>query len=321
MKKRCLLVVLILAAITASAQQPNTNSQSQTPSAARPTPTPTPPVPAARPTPADQKAYTDASRIKDPQKKIEALEKFLEQYPDSFMTNRANLDILDALIKSQPESKDKILARAEQAMQNASSPMSSSSSAYSIASRLMSAGMLAEAEQYAQRAIASAEEYIAQMMKENQRLKSRPLGVLGQVYLKQNKLKEAEQKLKAAFAINPRETDVATSLAEIAEKKGKNKEALEYLLAAGRLKTADRQRLESLWRKSHGDSLDGLEEELDARYHKEYSGLVAVTRYQPTAKRANRAVLAEVLPRPNDQPGLPGAIQVLQRWWRALLYY
>lgn len=244
--------------------------------------------------PADQKAYTEASRIKNPQKKIEALEKFLEQHPDSNMATQAHLDVLDALIKSQPESEDKILARAEQLMEKAISPSSSSSNAYNIASRLMRAGMLAEAERYAQKAIASAEEHIAQTMKDMQRMKSRPLGVLGRAYLKQNKLKEAEQKLKAAFAINPMETDVAASLAEIAERRGKEKEALEYLLAARRLKAAQRQKLEILWSKSHGGSLNGLEEELDARYHKEYSGLVPVTRYQPTAKRSNRAVLAEV---------------------------
>ncbi|MGH9753036.1 MAG: tetratricopeptide repeat protein, partial [Blastocatellia bacterium] len=298
MKKSCLLIILILAVTAVAAQQQNTKPSLQAPSDAKPAPTPAqpppPPVSTARAMPADQKAYADASRIKDPRKKIEALEKFLEQHPDSFMTTRAHLDILDALIKSKPESKDKILARAEQSMQEASSPSSSSSNAYSVASRLMKAGMLAEAEQYAQKAIASAEEHIAQTMKDIQRMKSRPLGVLGQVYLKQNKLKEAEQKLKAAFAINPMETDVATSLAEIAEKRGKEKESLNYLLAAGRLKAAERQKLETLWRKTHGGSLSELEEELDARYHKEYSGLVPVTRYQPTAKRSNRDVLAEV---------------------------
>jgi tetratricopeptide (TPR) repeat protein len=298
MKKRCLLAVPILAATAFAAQQPNAIPSSQSPSA-RPTPAPKqiappPPVPTARPMPADQKAYTEGSRIKDPQKKIEALEKFLEQHPDSQMTAQAHLDILDALIKSQPESKDKILAHAEEATQKALSPASSSSNAYAIASRLMKAGMLAEAEQYAQKAIASAEEHIAQMLKDVQRMKSRPLGVLGLVYLKQNKLKEAEQKLKAAFAIYPAEADVAASLAEIAEKSGKETEAMDYLLAARRLKAPDRQKLETLWRKSHGGSLDGLEEELDARYHKGYSGLVPVTRYQPTGKRSSRAVLAEV---------------------------
>jgi tetratricopeptide (TPR) repeat protein len=296
MKKICLLVVLIFAATALAAQQQPTKPASQSPSAAKPTPTPAPapPTTAARPMPADQKAFMDASRIKDPQKKIEALEKFLDQYPDSFMTSQAHLDILDSLIKSQPESKDKILARAEQVMQKSPSTASKSSNAYSVASRLMKAGMLAEAEQYAQKGVEAADEYIAQTMKEIQRMKSRPLGVLGQVYLKQNKMKEAELKLKAAFAINPMEPEVASSLAEMAEKRGKDKEALEYLLAAGRLKSAERQKLESLWRKTHSGSLDGLEEELDARYHKEYSGLVAVSRYQPTDKRSNRAVLAEV---------------------------
>src|SRR5262245_53970207 len=295
MKIKCLLIVLTLVATLAAAapQQPTNTSSSQSPSAAKPTPTPTP-APVARPTPNDQRAYMEASRIKDPQKKIEALEKFLDQYPDSFMTSSAHLDILDALSKSQPERKDKILAQADKAMQKASGGFSSGYTVSNIASRLMKAGLLAEAEQYAQKSVVSTDEYVAQMIKDFQRQKARPLSILGQVYLKQGKLKEAEQKLKAAFAISPQEADVAVSLAEIAEKKGKEKEALEYLLAAGRLKPAERQKLETFWRKAHGGALDGLDEELDARYHKEFAGLIPVTRYQPTAKRSNRAVLAEV---------------------------
>ncbi|MGH9935027.1 MAG: hypothetical protein ACREAM_02205 [Blastocatellia bacterium] len=302
MKKRCLLIVLTLVAAlaVAAAQQPTNKPSSQSPSAAKPTPTPTPaptpapPASAARPMPADQKAYMEASRIKDPQKKIEALEKFLDQYPDSFMTSAAHLDVLDALIKSQPEGKDKILAHADKAMQKASGESSIGGVAHNIASRLMKAGLLAEAEQYAQKSVVATDEYLAQMMRNFQRQKARPLSILGQVYLKQGKLKEAEQKLKAAFVISPQEADVAVSLAEIAEKRGKEKEALDYLLAAGRLKPADRQKLETFWRKSHGGAIEGLEEELDARYHKEFAGLIPITRYQPTAKRSNRAVLAEV---------------------------
>ena len=244
--------------------------------------------------PADQKAYMDAARIKDPQKKIEALEKFIDQFPESFAISSAHVDLLDALIKSQPENKEKILALADSAIQKSPSPSSSGNTAYNIASKLMKAGMLPEAEQYAQKSISSTDEFISQMVKDVQKQKARPLSILGQVYLKQGKLKEAEQNLKAAFAINPQEADVATSLAEMAEKKGKEKEALEYLLAAGRLKAAEREKLESFWRKAHGGSIDGLEAELDARYHKEYAGLVPVTRYQQTAKRSGRAVLAEV---------------------------
>src|SRR5450759_2878442 len=39
--------------------------------------------PAARETPPDQKAYTDAGKIADPEKKIAALEKFQTDFPDS----------------------------------------------------------------------------------------------------------------------------------------------------------------------------------------------------------------------------------------------
>jgi tetratricopeptide (TPR) repeat protein len=297
MKPRCLLLVLIVVAtIAAAAQQPTTSSPSQPPSNAKPTPTPTPATPAAaaRVMPPDQKAYSDAARIKDPQKKIEALEKFLEQYPDTFMASSAHLEILDAIIKSQPENKDRILAQADKAMQKAVAGFSSGSVASNIASRLMKAGLLAEAEQYAEKSVVSTEEYVAQMVKDMQRQKARPLSILGQIYLKEGKLKEAELKLKAAFAINPQEPDVAVSLAEVAEKKGREKEALEYLLAAGKLKPAEKQKLETFWRKAHGGSAEGLEEELDARFHKEFAGLIPVTRYQPAEKRSNRAVLAEV---------------------------
>src|SRR5262245_21858080 len=176
MKKTCLLAVLTIAATlaVAAAQQPTTNTAPQTPSAAKPTPTPAPPPPAARPMPADQKAYMDASRIKDPQKKIEALVKFLDQYPESFMTGAANMDILAALIKSQPESKEKILAQADKTLQKSLSVSISGSTAFNIAVHLMKAGMLAEAEHYAQKSLVSTDEYVAQMVRDFQRQKARP---------------------------------------------------------------------------------------------------------------------------------------------------
>jgi len=297
MKKRCLLLALTIAATVAAAaaQQPTTITAPQTTSAAKPTQAPSP-APAARPTPADQKAYTEAARIKDPRKKIDALEKFLDQYQESPSASSAHLDIIDALIKSRPEGIERneyILTQADKSIQKASGASASGTVASNVASLLMRAGLFAEAEQYAQKSVAATDEYVAQMIKDFQRQRARPLGILGQVYLKQGKLKEAEQKLKAAFAISPQEADVAVSLAEIAERKGREKEALDYLLAAGRLKPPEQWKLETFWRREHGGAIDGLEEELDARHHKAFAGLVPVTRYQPTAKRSGRAVLAE----------------------------
>src|SRR5262245_42125486 len=162
MKKICLLAIPTIAAalITTAAQQPTTNTTPQNPSTAKPTPTPAPP--AARSMPNDKKAYKDASRIKDPQKRIEALEKFLDQYPESLFTSAAHLAILNAIIKGQPESKDKILAQAEKTLQEESGAASSGSIASDIASRLAKVGLLAEAQQYAQQSLVSTDEYLAQ---------------------------------------------------------------------------------------------------------------------------------------------------------------
>src|SRR5262249_36268489 len=131
MKKIYLLVVLTIAATLAAAQQPTTSSSSQSPPAAKPTPTPTqappPPSPAARPTLSEERVYMEASGNKHPQKKIGGLEKFPNKYPDGFITTPAHLDIPDALIKSQPEAKEKILAQADKALQRAPAASSSGS--------------------------------------------------------------------------------------------------------------------------------------------------------------------------------------------------
>jgi hypothetical protein len=60
-------------------------------------------APAVRETPPEPKAYTEASRISDPQKKIEALEKFKRDFPASVFP--ADQAILSTLVKSFPDSK------------------------------------------------------------------------------------------------------------------------------------------------------------------------------------------------------------------------
>ncbi len=62
--------------------QPMTHAQAQ---AQNPPPSPTPP-----PMPPDQKAYNDANRISDLQKKVEALEKFTADFPRSSSVYQAH---------------------------------------------------------------------------------------------------------------------------------------------------------------------------------------------------------------------------------------
>src|SRR5437016_583274 len=103
----CLVALLLSCFVVTRAQQVKTVSS--------PPPSPTPsPAPVALPTPApEQKAYDEARRIKDPQKKIEALEKVVKDFPDKFVAFQARNDVLDAYIKNLPAQTDKIRAAAE----------------------------------------------------------------------------------------------------------------------------------------------------------------------------------------------------------------
>jgi hypothetical protein len=60
------------------------------------------------------------------------------------------------------------------------------------------------------------------------------------------------------------------------------------------MKVADRKRLEELYRKSHGGSLAGLEQELDEKYRKLKPLPYAVERYKAPPERTTRALLAEL---------------------------
>ena len=58
------------------------------------------PAAAANPapeTPTDSRAFRDATRITDPQKKIEALEKFKKDFPNSTMVPSASMNIFTTL--------------------------------------------------------------------------------------------------------------------------------------------------------------------------------------------------------------------------------
>src|SRR5256885_7965932 len=97
------LIVLLLSCFVVTRSQ-----QGVTVSAPPPSPTQSP-APIALPTPApDQKAYDEARRIKDPQKRIEALEKMVKDFPDKFAAFQARNDVLDAYTKNFPKQTDKI---------------------------------------------------------------------------------------------------------------------------------------------------------------------------------------------------------------------
>lgn len=259
----------------------------------------TPPAPTPAPTqlpamPPDRKAYTDAMRITDPEKKIEALEKFVADFSDSFMIGQVNQTILSTLVKTWPDQQDRILAQANKTVLTTQDPLKGST--YSaVAGILIDAGILLDkAEEFSKEGLTWVEEDQA---KRTKLLRAPFLANLGRVNLKRNKTKEAEKLFKEALAANPQLVDPLLGLAEIAEKKNDEKQALEHYASAflsGRVKLEAREKFYTLYRKSHNGSLNGLDELLDTRYRKDYPNPVSVEHYKASAGRPERTVLAEI---------------------------
>jgi len=256
------------------------------------TPTTTPPT--LPPAPPDQKAYDEARRIKDPQKRIEALEKITKDYPDHFVAFQARNDLLDALIKNFPDQKERIHAAAEKILEPNQGIVISGGTYLTVASRLLEAGLFLDwAEELIHKGSAQYEEETA---KAQRRQRARYQDALGRIYLKQGKTKEAKRSLKLALVNEPDLPTALLGLGQIAEKAGDHKAALEYFASAAvksPLKKTDRQQMEAIYRTVHHDSLEGLEAILDAKYRKLNAGL-NFAHYQATSKRTNRTALAEL---------------------------
>jgi tetratricopeptide (TPR) repeat protein len=256
---------------------------------------PTQTVPTAPAMPPDQKAYDEARRIKEPQKKIEALEKVTRDFPDRFSAYQARFDVLDTLIKNFPDQKDRIRAAAQKIIEpNQGIVIAGGNNYLSVASRLMEAGVLLDwAEELARKGSTQYEEETAKSMR---RQRARYQDMLGRIYLKQGNTKAAKNYLKQALTNDPELATALIGLGQIAEKSGDHKAAVEYFSSAAvkfPLRKVDRQQFENAYRATHHDSLTGLEEMLDDKYRKLNAGL-RFDHYQATPKRSNRTALAEL---------------------------
>ena len=261
-----------------------------------PSTSPTPP-----PMPPDLKAYQDANRISDPQKKVEALEKVIADFPKSSNIYNVHQAIMNTLIKKMPDQKDRILMHAEKFIETI--PEAGKSFAYSnVVNALVEANIaLDKAEEFATKNLALVEENQAKALRTARASKQ---AVMSAIYVKKGKIKEAEKEFQALYASLPTLDSppsslrlTALGLADLAEKEGKADKVVEYLTAAAVLKQLDakaRQQLETAYRKTHKDSLAGLEEMIDAKYERVFPEPVKAVPYQPTSARSDRAVLAEV---------------------------
>ena len=291
-----------------------------------PAPTANPPAPSApAPTP-ETKDYNDANRLTDPDKKVEAMRAFIKKYPDSPRKTSASQVIFDTLVKSRPGDRDGILEAAKAIIDGA--PEGFRGSSYSrIATRLVETNiMLEDAEKFATDGLKVFDE---EERKRTERSRATHLATIGRIRIKQGRIAEAEQALKEAYAANPEIPAAAIGLAELSEKKGDTKTALDYWTTAaltGRLSVDDRGKFEALYTKVNG-STDTLDAALDSKYKTAFPSPIHPEAYKATGARTNRMVLAEVFTGAGCPPcvsvdlGFDGALERYARKDVAVLMY
>lgn len=274
--------------------------------------------------PGENEAYRGALKIDDPLKRIEAMEKFTTDFPESVFAPEFKNRILDSLIEVMPGQKERIFAQSSKIID--ATPDAVKSGAYnSIAGKYLAAGILLdEALALSNKSLALLDEqkyfdYQKKSYEESNKnklpderspaptnedlgrnfrnLRAACLSTLGRIHLKKGNQTEGEKILRESYAINPNSAPTAAVLAELAEKSGDKKAAVEYLSTSaltGRMKAEDRRRFESLYRQIHNNSLDGLNEMLDAKYKKNLPNPLKIEPYNPSSARTNRVVLGEV---------------------------
>ena len=284
----------------------------------------------ARETPPDQKAYNEASRTTDPAKKIEALEKFKKDFPESAFLQIADNQILNTLTTKLPDQTVKIRATAAAIYKNAiakdkegakkGSPTSTTrqgSAALTIANSMLNGNvLLKDGESYAKKSLDTMKlpMYLAeqreaytkrkQNVPANEELTKRfndtratRLATLGRIELKLGKTAAAKKLLAESYAINNDNPVIASSLGEIAMKDGDSAKAIDYLMTAklsGRITESANTAFETAFKKQHNGSLETLDTALDAEYNKRYPNPVHAEAYKPTVNRTDRVVLGEV---------------------------
>jgi hypothetical protein len=307
--------------------------------------------PPARETPPDQKAYDEASKITDPAKKIEALEKLKKDFPESSFTTLADSAILSTLATKMPGETAKIRQTA-QAMYKAAEAKDKrvaaekhsavtrerrGSTAQTIASSLLSGNVLMkDAESYAKKSVdamslplylaAQREAYAnrkqnvpgdAELTRRFKEQRASRVATLGRIELKLGKTAAAKKYLTESYGVNNANIAVAAALGEIAAQEGNDAKAFDYLMTAklgGRIPDSANTAFETIYKKQHNGSLNGLETMLDTEYGKRFPNPVHPEVYKPTEKRTGRVVLAEIFTGSGCRPAWPPTWPSMPRW-------
>lgn len=266
--------------------------------------------------PADRAGFSAARGTADPRAKVNALKKFVAQYPKSSRISAANGLILETLVKSFATGTAEINTQVDVMLKRAKGQYR-----YyeydNVASTLADGNvLLPRAEQISERSLKllNRKSYLASARKQYIEAKMKPpsdadleqdyksnhsslQATLGRIYVKEGRTAEGESQLKAAYADNPNNSAASATLGILAAKAGNDDLAFSYLTRArltGKLEEPQEKQLEALYAEKHGPSSDGLESYLDESYGHLFPAPFAVEKYKPTGKSSGRTVLAEL---------------------------
>lgn len=259
---------------------------------------------------AEQKAYSEGTKIKDAAKRAAYWESFLKHYPDSRRNSTVRADTIRSLFSIEPD-------RAQQRMEQWGKELRPSESAESwrvLAAEYLKAGKdLPRAETAASRALdtflwddyrSRATEHSKETGRKVDEERFRDdyrmsrvtmLETLGEIYVREGKEPEARPLLEEALKDNPSSATAATMLAVIIKEQGSAEDALKYSAQAflARPSPQTREDFTTSYAKLNGGAT-GKEDYLDRMYHELFPPPIHPEKYQAAPERSKRVVLAEV---------------------------
>jgi tetratricopeptide (TPR) repeat protein len=236
-------------------------------------------LPAAAQTPPEAKAYSEAAREKDPEKKVALLDQLLKQYPDARVARNALGQLAAAAVQAWPKDRQRLVALIDK-----QAGLAKSGNAAALFAAF--ASELSRANLYPDLALLNAKKAV--------KLGERAAyETLGDVELKAGRTGRAEAAFRKALRLDPTRVNSAKSLAVIYEKKAQSQRALTCLAHAflARPVADNRKAFGEAWKKAHGGTMDGADVYLDALYRKVFPPPVRVAR---SRRPAARTVMVEV---------------------------
>ncbi len=262
----------------------------------------------------DREAYQQAVLHKDARERLNALRKFVLDFPKSSRKGRANELILKTLVDNWPSQTAEILDQARLTTRGLRGD-AKMDELDTVADILVTHGVLLEtADTLERQALSQFHEkrYVAKLKREyaeaklpvserelqraSDEIHADLLTTMGRIDVARGNAKAGQDLLEQAYKLDAGNSAAPAALGEIALHGGRDSDALELLLNAqlnGALTVEQRKDLEAVFEKLHAGSPDGLDAWLDQAYRKKFPDAIHPEPYHAPAEGA-KTVLAEL---------------------------